>query len=70
MMTKKDSKSNAKLKAFEGTSWFKDKFGLLNKGNRKSDHIAPKALYNLNSGGVLQDHPQSSQAHGRRCQEG
>ncbi len=39
------------MKAFENTSWFKDEFGLLNKSSRKSDHIAPKALYNLDGGG-------------------
>jgi hypothetical protein len=40
-----------KLKAFKGASWFKDEFGLLNKANRKSDHVAPKVLYNLEWGG-------------------
>jgi hypothetical protein len=51
MTTKKDSELNAILKAFEGVSWFKDEFGLLNKAYRKSDHVALKALYNLGSGG-------------------
>ncbi len=51
MTTKKDSELNGKLKAFKGASWVKDEFGLLNKANRKSDHAAPKALYNLNGGG-------------------
>jgi hypothetical protein len=48
LTTKKDSELNAKLKAFEGAAWFKDEFGLLKKNNSKSDHLAPKALYNLN----------------------
>ena len=51
MTTKKDSELNAILKAFEGVSWFKDEFGLLNKAYRKSDHVAPKVLYNLEWGG-------------------
>jgi hypothetical protein len=51
LTTKKDSKLNAKLKAFENASWFKDEFGLLNKSSHKSDYIAPKALYNLDGGG-------------------
>jgi hypothetical protein len=51
LTTKKDSKLNEKLKAFENVSWFKNEFGLLNKSSRKSDHIAPKALYNLDGGG-------------------
>jgi hypothetical protein len=59
LTTKKDSKLNAKLKAFENASWFKDELGLLNKSSRKSDHIAPKALYNLDGGGsykTIHDH--------------
>jgi hypothetical protein len=51
LTTKKDSKLNAKLKAFENASWFKNEFGLLNKSSCKSDHIAPEALYNLDGGG-------------------
>ncbi len=43
---------NAKLKAFEGAAWSKDKVGLLKKNNCKSDHLAPKALYNLDGGGL------------------
>jgi hypothetical protein len=39
------------LKAFEDALWFKDEFGLLNKPNQWSGHIAPKALYNLDGGG-------------------
>jgi hypothetical protein len=39
------------LKAFKDTPWFKDEFGLLNKPNQRSGHIAPKALYNLDGGG-------------------
>jgi hypothetical protein len=48
---KKDSELNEKLKAFEDAPWFKDEFGLLNKPNQRSGHIAPEALYNLDGGG-------------------
>jgi hypothetical protein len=51
LTTKKDSELNEKLKAFEDAPWFKDEFGLLNKPNQRSGHIAPKALYNLDGGG-------------------
>jgi hypothetical protein len=37
LMTKKNSNLNDKIKAFEGSSWFKDEFGLLNKAGQLQD---------------------------------
>jgi hypothetical protein len=51
LTTKKDLELNEKLKAFKDAPWFKDEFGLLNKPNPRSGHIAPKALYKLDGGG-------------------
>jgi hypothetical protein len=51
LTTKKDSNLNDKMKAFEGSSWFKDEFGLLNKANCRTNHVAPKALYKIDGGG-------------------
>jgi hypothetical protein len=53
LTTKKDSKPNVMMKAFEGASWFKDEFGLLNKANRRTDHFALKALNKLDGEGYF-----------------